>query len=107
MKNRLQFSYLCLSSKNFFLDVASLRLAALSRSKRKIAERLPPFFFCRRDGAATRRLDVAAFIYKFTSVKILTKCGRGVKGLGCSRMECDQKREKAKSNALEIYSRKF
>ena len=107
MKNRLQFSVPMFVFKHgFFLDVASPRLATLSSRQRKIGERLPPYFLCRLEGAATRRLDVAVSLIN-SPVTILNKRGRGGGGLGCSRMECDQKREKSKSKALEIFSRKF
>ena len=67
MKNRLQFSVRASVLKQFFLDVVSLRVAALSPRQRKLGERAPSVFPLSAGGCAgIRRLDVAAFIYKFT-----------------------------------------
>ena len=67
MKNRLQFSVRTSVLKQFFLDVASLRLAALFPPTKKTRREAPSVFPLSAVGcAATRRLDVAAFIYKFT-----------------------------------------
>ena len=67
MKNRLQFSVRTSVLKQFFLDVANLSVAALSPRQRKLGERAPSVFPLSAGGcAATRRLDVAAFNYKFT-----------------------------------------
>ena len=67
MKNRLQFSVRTSVLKQFFRDVANLRVAALFPRRRKLGERAPSVFPLSAGGcAATRRLDVAAFNYKFT-----------------------------------------
>ena len=67
MKNRLQFLVRTSVLKQFFGDVANLRVAALSPRRRKLGERAPSVFPLSAGGyAATRRLDVAAFNYKFT-----------------------------------------
>ena len=67
MKNRLQFLVRTSVLKQFFGDVANLRVAALSPGRRKLGERAPSVFpLSAGECAATRRLDVAAFNYKFT-----------------------------------------
>ena len=67
MKNRVQFSVRTSVLKQFFLDVASLRVAALSPRQRKLGERAPSVFPLSTGGCeAMRWLDVAASIYKFT-----------------------------------------
>ena len=66
MKNRLQFSLRTSVLKKFFLDVANLRVAALSPRQRTRREAPSVFPLSVGGCAATRSLDVAAFIYKFT-----------------------------------------
>ena len=66
MKNRLQFSLRTSVLKKFFLDVANLRVAALSPRQRTRREAPSVFPLSVGGCASTRSLDVAAFIYKFT-----------------------------------------
>ena len=83
MKNRLQFSVRTSVLKQFFLDVANLSVAALSPRQRKLGERAPSVFPLTAGGcAATRRLDVAAFNYKFTCQNFDQVRGVGGGGVG-------------------------
>ena len=66
MKNRLQFSLRTSVLKQFFLDVANQRVAALSPRQRTRREAPSVFPLSVGGCASTRSLDVAAFIYKFT-----------------------------------------
>ena len=81
MKNRLHFLVRTSVLKQFFGDLANLRVAALSPRRRKLGERAPSVFPLSAGGcAATRRLDVAAFNYKFTCQNF--DQARGVKEWG-------------------------
>ena len=86
MKNRLQFSVRTSVLKQFFRNVANPRVAALSPRRRKLGERAPSVFPLSAGGcAATHRLDVTAFNYKFTCQNF--DQARGVKEGGGGRAE--------------------